>query len=127
MGRRYTSEKYEKDLKIIDIIENRRICLNNVYEDIDRKIIFLKSIGIKNLRVGKNTDKRSFIPLEDCDDARISEVVSTYYKTAKKRVEEYKRGERKIMKEIKDSLEEKIKQEPEQLELNLNFGLHDFE
>ncbi len=121
MGKKYTLEKYERDKKIVSYIENNFIDLKNSYSDIHKKIDFLKSLGIMNLRVGKNTDKTPFIPIEESRDARISETVKKYYENAKNRIGEYTRGERNIARSEleKSNLVKKIQEKPEKRQLNL--------
>jgi len=109
MEKRYSLEQYERDLTIVKYVEDNEINLDNSYDDIDAKIDFLKSIGIMNLRVGSNEIQSPFVPVEDCEDARISQVVNNYYDTSKKRINEYENGER-VFKEKAGKLEKISKQ-----------------
>ena len=109
------------DKKIVNYIENNFIDFGNSYSDTSRKIDFLKSLGIVNLRVGKNGDQTPFIPIEESGDARISEVARMYYENAKKRIDEYTKGERNMVESEpeKSNLVKKIQEKSERRQLNL--------
>jgi len=98
-----TETPFHYDERIVQYIEGRRININGIYEDVERKREFVRDIlGYSRLRVGKN----EFLPLGQCNDTRISIVAKQAYFSAKKRLEEYRRH--RIPNSVSGGLEETV-------------------
>lgn len=83
----YTTEKYNKDMRIVKYIEKRRVDLDNDNRDLEAKIIFLtKGMGWKNLKVNVATNNNKYKPIYQCEPERINSVVKRTYYDAKKRL-----------------------------------------
>lgn len=90
--KRYTETQVNFDERIVKYIEEKRIKVNEIYEDIQRKTEFLRNVlGYNGLVVERN---RPTCPLKDCKPGRISAVARKEYLAAKKRLEEYRRKQR---------------------------------
>ena len=84
---KYTEKQREKDLRVIEYIENHWIDLNNPYADIEKKIVFLEKVcGWKNLRTGSNASRTPFAPIRECSDGKISMTAQSVYDNAKERL-----------------------------------------
>ncbi len=83
--RNYREERRHLDERIVQYIEGRRLDINGVYRDIDKKREFLREVlDFSRLRVGKD----EFLPISQCKEERISLVVKEAYYNAKRRLEE---------------------------------------
>lgn len=110
MARTYTQERYRRDLFIVKSIERAGLNLANPYADIEGKIGFLESLGIMNLRISSNQTRGPFSPIRECSHARVSQTAKTYYEDARRRIDEYQRGERVIPGIVEeDNFEEEIR------------------
>ena len=81
--KRPTKTQAHYDERLVQYIEGKRININGIHEDRREKEEFTQNIlGYDRLRVGKN----EFVPLKQCDDARISSAVREAYSAAKRRL-----------------------------------------
>ena len=84
----YTEDRVHLDERIVEYVERKRLNVNGIYEDVQRKREFLRDIlGYSRLKVGKN----QFVSLNECRDERISVVAKSIYSSAKKRLEKYRK------------------------------------
>lgn len=82
-----TESQTHLDERIINYIDGKRLDIEGIYKDLQRKREFLHSVmGYNGLMIGKN----QFIPLEKCNDERVSVVVKGIYSGAKKRLQKKK-------------------------------------
>lgn len=85
----YTEDRLHLDKRIVEYVEGRRLNINGIYEDIKRKIEFLRDVlGYHGLVVEKN---QPTVPLEGCKPSRISFATRKEYLAAQKRLEKYRR------------------------------------
>ena len=78
-----TETKAHYDERIVQYIEGKRINVDGVYDDVDRKREFLRDVlGYNRLRIGKD----EFVDINQCNEARISSVAMEAYSAAKKRL-----------------------------------------
>jgi hypothetical protein len=95
VNKTYTPEDYRRDQSIVRYAIHNDLDFDDSYADVDDKIKLLRDIvGIRNLRVASNDSNSPFMPIEECEDARISMVALRYFQEASKRLDEYEYGER---------------------------------
>ena len=81
--KRPTETRAHYDERIVQYIEGKRINIDRIYDDIDRKREFLRDVlGYNRLRIGKN----EFVDISQCNDTRISSVAREAYSAAKRRL-----------------------------------------
>lgn len=118
MVKHYTPRQHQQDLRIVKDVDGQEINLYDYFEDADRKRTILRGIGYRGLRVASNGSGEPFIPLENCNDERVSAVLIERYDTAKRRLNEYNAGERifrkpKEKKPVKEILQKPIEKSVE--------------
>ena len=91
----YPRERYEQDLRMIDLVAERGI---NPYdfEDVPEKMRILGE-SYNGLRVASDSDAIAFLTLEECSSERICMALRKEYLTASKRINEYLAGKRRIV------------------------------
>jgi len=81
--KRPTETRAHYDERLVQYIEGKRINVDKIYDDIDRKKEFLRDVlGYNRLRIGKD----EFADINRCNEARISSAVKEAYSAAKKRL-----------------------------------------
>jgi len=101
----HTESRVHLDERIVRYIEEKRLNVNGIYQDLARKREFLQDVlGYSRLRIGKN----QFASLKECNDERISVVVKEVYSSAKKRLEKYRREHEIPVSHSGASLEETV-------------------
>ena len=97
MQKPYTKERFERDKKLVNFIDNSGIVLDNPFDNVQLKMIALKDYGYGHLRVAADGTKKPYMPIEKCKPERISSVALDTYERARQRLEQVKGGLLKIV------------------------------
>jgi hypothetical protein len=95
----YTIAQYEKDRSILQYVQLKGIDFNKDNQISTIRNLLTEICGYKRLRVGQGEDETSFVLITDpnCKASRIKEAGRGAYKAARRRLEEYERGERSLI------------------------------
>lgn len=87
----YTQEQYEKDAELVEAVEGPpMINFSDSSRHLqDKEKILIDILGYNGLRVGSNRSETRFIPISECNPARVTQVIKERYYAALSRIRRF--------------------------------------